>query len=181
MMSVKDSDTAAIKAGFENLWLLAILEDITKEIIDHLSFALALSALWSVNKPIMLAKSLPRFFDHLRAGPSNLPFRKSDQRDMLSAIETLEFAHNLTTEGNKEYQILRAIKNALSDFMEISIEYENSRVFSKARRTLEEVRKSSMTKYDKHDKTLPKLTHEIDRLRQDIQKELRKKKLRWKI
>ena len=180
MLSAKDSDTTFFDAGFENLWELALFEGIQKEIIEHLGFAFALSAISEVNKPVALAKSLPRFFGYL-VGPIDVKLRKTDERDIVEAIGTLEFVHNLSVEENKNYRILSAIKNALSDFMGIAIEYRNSRVFSRARRVLRELCESSTTKYDKHDKKLPKLARELDGLKNDIRKELKREKLRWKI
>lgn len=101
--------------------------------------------------------------------------------EILDAIDTLEFVHNLCVDENKNYKILSAIKNALSDFMAIAIKYHNSRIFLKVQRVLREINKSSITKYDKHDKKLPKLTSEIDGLKDDIRKELKREKLRWEI
>jgi hypothetical protein len=180
MCSAKDSDTGYIDSGFENLWQLAVLEGIQKEIVEHLGFAFALSAISEVNKPVALAKSLPRLFGYL-AGPSDIPLRKSDERDILQALDTLKFVHDLSIEENKNYRILGAIKNAISDFTAIAIKYRNSRLFSRGRRALRLLRKSAATKYDKHDKTLPRLVKEVDALTNDIREELKKEKLRWKI
>ncbi len=180
MLSAKDTNNAFFEVGFENLWQLSVLEGIQKEIIEHLSFAFTLSAISEVNKPVALARSLSKFFGYL-VGPIDVPLRKSDQRDILDAIEALEFAHNLCVDENKKYRILSAMKNALSDFMAIAIKYHNSQIFSKARKVLNEIYQSSTTKYDKHDKKLPKLTREIDVLKDDIRKELKREKLRWRI
>ncbi len=180
MLSARDSDTTVFDAGFENLWQLAILEGIQKEIIQHLGFAFALSAISEVNKPVALAKSLPKFFGYL-IGPLDVQLRKADERDILEALDTLEFIHNLSVDENKNYRILSAVKNALGDFMAIAIKYHSLRVFSTARRVLREVAKSSTTKYDAHDKRLPKLARELDGLKNDIRKELRTEKLGWKI
>lgn len=180
MLSAKDTNIALFETGFGNLWQLSIFEGIQKEIIEHLSFAFTLSAISELNKPIFLARSLPKFFGYL-VGPVDVPLLKTDQRDILDAIETLEFAHNLCVDENKKYRILSAIKNALSDFMAIAIKYHNSRIFSKARKVLNEIYESSTTKYDKHDKKLPKLTREIDGLKDDIRKELKREKLRWRM
>ena len=180
MLSAKDSNTAFFDAGFENLFQLALLEGIQKEIVEHLGFAFGLSAISEVNKPVALAKSLPRFFRYL-VGPIDVQLRKADERNILDAIDTLEFVHNLSVDENKNYRILSAVKNALSDFMAIAINYHNSRIFSKARRVLHELRKSSTTKYDKHDKKLPKLAQELNELKNDIRKELKREKLTWKI
>lgn len=145
------------------------------------SYQLAtLSAISEVNKPVALAKSLPKFFGSL-VGPSDVDLQKTDARDIIKAIDTLEFVHNLSVDENKNNRILSAVKNALGDFMAIAINYHNSQIFSKARRVLKEIRKSSTTKYDKHDKILPKLPREIDGLEDDIRKELKREKLRWKI
>ncbi|MBN1972822.1 MAG: HNH endonuclease [Sedimentisphaerales bacterium] len=180
MLSAKDSNKTFFETGFENLWQLAILEGIQTEIIEHLGFAFALSAISEVNKPVALAKSLPKFFGYL-GNPIGVPLRKSDERDILEAIDTLEFVHDLSVEENKSYRILSAIKNALSDFIVIAINYHNYRLYLKARRVLYELFKSSTTKYDKHDKRLPKLAKELDGLKKDIRKELKRENLSWKI
>lgn len=80
MLSTKDSNITFFETGFENLWQLSILEGIQKEIIDHLGFAFALSAITAVNKPVALARSLPKFFGYL-VGPIDVPLRNSDERD----------------------------------------------------------------------------------------------------
>jgi hypothetical protein len=180
MLSSKDSNTSGLEAGFENLWQLALLEGIQREVIEHLGYAFVLSAISEVNKPIAMANAMPKFFGYL-VGPGDVKMRKSDERDMIAAIDALEFAHSLSVEENKNYKILKAIKSALSDFMMIAIKYHSSRVFSKARRTLNEVDKSSFTKYDKHDKTLPNLKREIETLRKEMRKELKKERLSWKM
>lgn len=180
MLSAKDSSKGLFETGFENLWQLALFEGIQTEIVDHLGYAFVLSAISEVNKPIALAKSLPRLFGYL-VGPDRVPLSKSVEKDILNAIEALEFTHNLCVEENKNYRILSAVKNALSDFMVTGIRYHNSRIFSKARRILNEIFMSSTTKYDKHDKKLPKLSREIDGLKDEIRKELKNEKLRWVI
>jgi hypothetical protein len=180
MLSAKDSNTSLFETGFENLWQLAIMEGIQKEIVEHLGFAFVLSAISEVNKPIAMARSLPKLFGYL-IEPIYVNLQKTDELDIVEAINVLEFTHNLSIDENKKYKILVALKNALSDFIAIAIKYHNSRIFSKARRVLNEIRKSSTTKYDKHDKKLPKLTCEIDGLKNDLRKELKRENLRWKI
>jgi hypothetical protein len=180
MLSADDSDTHTFRAGFESLMQLGMLEGIQKEIIEHLAFAFVLSAISEVNKPVALAKSLPRFFRYL-IGPSEVELRRTDEQTLIEAIGVLEFVHNFCVEENKNYKILSASKNALSDFMAIAIRYHNTRIFSKARGIMNEIRKSCIIRYHKHDRTLPRLTREIDALKDDMRKELQRAKLRWKM
>ncbi len=180
MLSARDSQQSIFERNFDALWNISILEGLQKEIIEHLSYAFVLSAISQVNKPIALANALPKFFGYL-VGPVDVSLRKTDERNILDAIETIEFTHNFCVDQNKNYKLLRALKNSLSEFIQIAILYKNNKIFRMATRILKEIRESTQTIFYENDKKMPKLTKEIDELLLDIEKELKEEKLRWKI
>lgn len=180
MLSVKDSQKTILERNFEALWHISILEGLQKEIVEHLSYAFALCAISEINKPIALARALPEFFNYL-VGPNHVNLTKKDEANVLDAIETVGFTHNLCTDGNKNYRMLRAQKESLSEFIQIAIRYRNNKIFREALKILKEIRESTQTTFYDDDKKMPKLTKEIDNLLMDIQKELKKAKLRWEL
>lgn len=180
MLSLKDSEKAVIDRNFYFLWNIALLEGLQKEIIEHLQFAFSLTAISQVNKPIALAHALPQFFNYL-ADPTDVKMEKSDEKNIIEAIETVEFLHNFSVEQNKNYRILSACKNCLSDFIQIAIRYKNRLIFSKAHKVLKEIKVSSESIYYKNDKKLPRLSKEIKDLLKDIRKEVKKAKLNWEV
>lgn len=179
MFSAKDSQQAILDRNFEALGNISILEGLQKEIIEHLSYAFVLSAISQVNKPIALARALPKFFGYL-VDPVDIKLRKTDLKDILDAIETIEITHNFSVEQNKNYRLLRALKDSLSEFIQIAILYKNNKIFRMAMRVLKEIRESTQTVFYEDDKKMPRLTDEIDGLFLDIKKELKVAKLRWK-
>jgi hypothetical protein len=178
MISADDFKKDYFDKGFETLWNISLLEDIQKETIEQLQYAFSLTAISQTNKPIALANALPQFFNYL-VGPREIKLRKSDEKNILEAVETIEFCHNMSVEQNKKYKILKSFKTCLSDFIQISIRYKNPKIFRKAITIINEIKISSATLYHKNDHKIPKLNKEIQVLYSDIKKELKRTKLPW--
>ena len=180
LIAADDSNASLLKTNFEMLWQIAILEGIEKEIIEQLGFAYALTAISQKNKPISLGRNLPNFFGYL-VGPAKVPITSTTEKNILGAINAIEFAHNLCLDQNKQYSILSAFKSCLSEFIRIAILYRNRRVYSKARKVLYEIRESAGTVNYKGDAKLPRMISKIDRFLNEIALETKKANLTWKI
>jgi len=151
MISTDDSNKEFLDKGFETLWNISLLENVQKEIIEHLQYTFSLTAISQTNKPITLANALPQFFNYL-GNPQKVKLTKSDQSNIMVAIETIEFCHNLSVKENKNYKILSSFKTCLSDFIQIAIRYKSVKIFRKAIKVLDEIRESTITLYHKKDK-----------------------------
>ncbi len=177
MIGCNDSDKDTLNQNFDTLLSISILEGLEKEIISQLNFAFALTAINDSNKPVILANFLPRFFAYF-VGPSEVPMKKSDEKNVLEAIETIEFAHDLCVEQNKRYVILAAFRDSLTEFAYIAITYKNHKIFRRSMAILKDIRQSCLTTFHSNDKKLPRLASAIDALQADIFKDASKARLR---
>jgi len=75
MTSASDSQKDVIYKNFENLNLIGLYEDLSREIIYNLQLIFGPSAIKEFNKPIALAEYLPQFFLYL-VGPDKVPLSK---------------------------------------------------------------------------------------------------------
>jgi hypothetical protein len=94
-----------------------------------------------LNKPVALCRALPRYFLHL-AGPIYAKMNRQDEMDIIEAVWSLEFMHNLCVDQNKRPALHRALKSSIGEFIEIAMTYKNKRVFRKALSILKKVRES---------------------------------------
>jgi uncharacterized protein YaaR (DUF327 family) len=180
MISTDDSKLASLNKNFEMLWQIAILEGMEKVIIDQLGFAYALTAITEKNKPVALGRHLPNFFGYL-VGPEDVPMSATTEKNILEAIEAIQFAHGLCLDQNKQYAILSSFKSCVSEFIRIAILYRKPTVYKKARKAMAEIRESAATIYYKGDAKQPRIKSEIDRFAKDTSSSLRKAKLSWKV
>lgn len=180
MLGASDSQESIIDRNMAALLYIFILEGLQEEIMYHLQLAFTISAVAGDTKPIALARALPEFFGYL-VGPSVVEMRKKDMSALTDAIEVIKLTHNTCLDQNKNYRLLRVLKDGLVEFIRISILYKRNKIFRKAIQVLEEIRESTQTIYYVGDKKMPRLTGEIDDLFLDIQEELKKAKLRWKL
>ena len=180
MMALDDKKKSLIQEKFELLLNIAIFEDLQSEIIDDLKIPFSLVSDSTTNKPILLAKYLPQFFDYLSEDQEE-GLDAKEVEDMIEAIDTLDYILLFSVEENKNSEILNTIINSLIEFIKISIAYENNKIFKKSMKVLRSVKESCGIVYYSKDKKMPKIINKIDLLIVKINRGLKKREIDWKI
>jgi len=180
MTLLDDKKKSMLQNKFEWLLNISFFEDLQSEIIDELKIPFSLVSDSSINKPILLSNYLPKFFAYL-AGPMEIALDRKEEINLLEAIEVLEYIHLFSVEENKKHSILNSIVKSASQFIKIAIEYKNYRIFNKTIKIIVSVRESTGILYYHKDIKMPKLKLKINQLLSEMDRELKKRNINWKV
>jgi hypothetical protein len=136
-----------------------------------------MTAAYQVNKPAILAKSLPSYFTHL-IYTDDAAMNRKEERNVLAAIHILEYLHNFADE-RRPYKLLSVVRSSLLEFALIGIRYRRRSVFRLAARVLRALLKTAKGVDGK--KKMPRLVSEIGSARSALRGNLTASRLRWQV